>query len=288
MLDLTRPDGSSEPRDVHLTRRTAVSMFFAGYALAAVAADAAPITTPVDGLQIDEVVIPNGAGTIAGRAGLPAYVARPKGNGRHAAIIVVNEIFGVHDYIKDICRRLASLGYVAIAPEFFYRSGVDLPALTDIKQIIPVVQQASVEQVDGDVRATSAWLKAQAYTKPRAIGITGFCWGGAVVWRSAMVDPDIRAGVAWYGQLKPLIARAGELHAPVLGLYGGEDQGIPAADRDAMLAALKAAGKTGSTIQVYPDAPHGFHADYRASYREADAKDGWQRLLRHFRANGVG
>lgn len=281
MLNLTRPEGT-QPEDLHLTRRTAVSMFFAGYALAAVAADAAPITTPADGLVIEEVLIPNGA-----PKPLPAYMARPRGNGRHAAVIVVNEIFGVHDYIKDICRRLARAGYVAIAPEFFYRSGVDLPAMTDIQQIIPIVRQAGEAQVDGDVRATSGWLKRQAYAKPAAIGITGFCWGGAVVWRSAMVDPDIRAGVAWYGQLKPLVARAGELRAPVLGLYGALDQGIPQTNVEAMRAALKAAGKTGSSIVVYPDAPHGFHADYRDSYREADAKDGWARLLRHFKANGV-
>src|SRR3954470_11006651 len=209
MDHLTRPDGS-DPTDFHLTRRTAVSMFFAGYALAAVSAEAAPITTASEGLTIEEVLIPNGA-----PKPLPAYVARPTGGGRHAAVIVVNEIFGIHDYIKDICRRLAKLGYVAIAPDFFYRSGVNLPALTDIAQIRPVVSQATPDQVDGDVRATTAWLKAQGFVKGDRIGITGFCWGGAVVWRSAMVDPDVRAGVAWYGQLKPLIPRAAELKAPV-------------------------------------------------------------------------
>ncbi|WP_375393332.1 dienelactone hydrolase family protein [uncultured Sphingomonas sp.] len=281
MTTLTRPDAVPEPADFHLSRRMAVSMFFAGYALAAWSAEAAPITTPEGGLVIDEVLIPNGA-----PHPLPAYVARPKAKGRHAAVIVANEIFGVHAYIKDICRRLAREGYVAIAPDFFYRSGVNLPALTDIKAILPVVQQASVEQVDGDVRATSAWLKAQPFAKPGAIGVTGFCWGGAVAWRAAMTDPDVKAAVAWYGQLKPLVARAGELHAPVLGLYGALDQGIPQTDVEAMRAALKAAGKP-AEIVVYPDAPHGFHADYRDSYREADAKDGWARLLRHFRANGV-
>jgi carboxymethylenebutenolidase len=281
MDHLTRPEGT-EPEDFHFTRRAAVSMFFAGYALAAVSAEAAPITTASDGLTIEEVLIPNGA-----PKPLPAYVARPKGGGRHAAIIVVNEIFGIHDYIKDICRRLARLGYVAIAPDFFYRSGVNLPAMTSIEQIRPIVMQAAPDQVDGDVRATSGWLKSRAFVKGDRIGITGFCWGGAVVWRSAMVDPDIRAGVAWYGQLKPLIPRAGELHAPVLGLYGALDQGIPQSDVEAMRAALKAAGKTGSDIRVYADAPHGFHADYRESYREADAKDGWARMLAHFRANGV-
>ncbi|MEA3000675.1 MAG: carboxymethylenebutenolidase [Sphingomonadales bacterium] len=281
MDHLTRPEGSA-PEDFHVTRRTAASLFFAGYALAAFSAEASPITTAGEGLQIDEVLVPNGAAKP-----LPAYVARPKGRGRHAAILVVNEIFGIHDYIKDICRRLAKLGYVAIAPDFFYRSGVNLPALTDIAQIRPVVSQATPDQVDGDVRATTGWLKAQSFVKGERIGITGFCWGGAVVWRSAMVDPDIRAGVAWYGQLKPLIARAAELKAPVLGLYGALDQGIPQTDVETMRAALKAAEKTGSDIIVYPDAQHGFHADYRASYNEKDAKDGWARLLAHFRRNGV-
>jgi carboxymethylenebutenolidase len=281
MTLLTRPEGSL-PQDFNVSRRTAASMFFVGYALAAVAADAAPIVTPADDLVIEEALIPNGA-----TRPLPAYVARPKGKGRHATIVVVNEIFGIHDYIKDICRRLARLGYVAIAPDFFYRSGVSLPAMTDFKQIIPIVQQAGVEQVDGDVLATTNWIKSRPFADAKRIGITGFCWGGAVVWRSAMVDPDIRAGVAWYGQLKPLVARAAELKAPVLGLYGGLDQGITEADRDAMSAALATAGKTGSSIHVYPDAQHGFHADYRASYNEADARDGWARMLAHFKANGV-
>ena len=281
MQTLTRPEGSL-PEDFHLTRRAAASMFFAGYALAAVSSEASPVMTPDAGLTIEEVLIPNGAAKP-----LPAYVARPRGDGRHAAVIVVNEIFGIHAYIKDVCRRLAKLGYVAIAPDFFYRSGVDLPAMSDIKQIIPIVQQASVEQVDGDVRAASAWLKGAKFVKGERIGITGFCWGGSVVWRSAMVNPDIRAGVAWYGQLKPLIARAGELKAPVLGLYGALDKGITQEDVAAMTAALRAAGKADSSIHVYPDAEHGFHADYRASYNPADAKDGWAKLLAHFRKHGV-
>lgn len=281
MLNLTRPEGS-EPQDFDVTRRAAVGMFFAGYALAAVSAEAAPIVTPATGLVIEETLIPNGADKP-----LPAYVARPEGKARHAAIVVVNEIFGIHDYIKDICRRLAKLGYVAIAPDFFYRAGANLPAMTSIDEIRPIVAKATVPQVDADVRATTAWLKARPFVRGERIGITGFCWGGAVVWRSAMVDPDIRAGVAWYGQLKPLIGRAAELRAPVLGLYGALDQGIPQADVEAMRAALAAAGKTSSEIRVYPDAQHGFHADYRASYNEADAKDGWARMLAFFRAHGV-
>lgn len=281
MQTLTRPEGS-QPQDFHFTRRGATGLFFMGYALAAFSAEAAPITTPADGLIQEKAMIPNGA-----LQPLPAFVARPAHGSHHPVIVVANEVFGIHEYIKDICRRLARLGYVAVAPDFFYRSGVDLPAITDFQKIMPVVQQASVEQVDGDVRATTTWLKGQAFADPKRMGITGFCWGGAVVWRAAMVDPDIRAGVAWYGQLKPLVARAGEVKVPVLGLYGGLDKGITAEDRDAMVAALAAAGKEGSSIHVYPDAPHGFHADYRDSYNEADAKDGWARMLAHFKANGV-
>lgn len=277
---LTRPEGS-QPEDFHVSRRAVAGLFFTGYAVAAFSVDAAPITTSDDNLMIEAALIPNGAASP-----LPAYVARPTASGRHPTIIVVNEVFGIHDYIKDICRRLAKLGYVAIAPDFFYRSGVNLPAISDFAKIMPVVQQAGEAQVDGDVRATTAWIKQQKFAAPGKIGITGFCWGGAVVWRSAMVNPDIKAGVAWYGQLKPLIARAAELKAPVLGLYGGMDQGITAADVEAMRAALKAPGKT-DEIKVYPDAQHGFHADYRASYNEADAKDGWARLIAFFKAHGV-
>jgi carboxymethylenebutenolidase len=280
MLNLTRPEGS-EPQDFHVSRRAIAGLFFTGYAVAAFSAEAAPITTPDDGLLIETAMIPNGAPNP-----LPAYVARPKGSGRHPTIIVVNEVFGIHDYIKDICRRFAKLGYVAVAPDFFYRAGVNLPAISDFPQIMAVVRQASDVQVDGDVAATTAWIKAQKFAASGKIGITGFCWGGAVVWRSAMVNPDIKAGVAWYGQLKPLIARAGELKAPVLGLYGGLDKGITAADVDAMRAALKTAGKD-DEIKVYADAEHGFHADYRASYNEADAKDGWARLLAFFKTHGV-
>lgn len=281
MLNLTRPEGT-EPHDLHLTRRAAASLFFAGYAVAALAADAKPIATPADGLTIEEALIPNGA-----PKPLPAYVARPAKPGAHPTIIVVNEIFGIHDYIKDVCRRFAHLGYVAIAPDFFYRAGVNLPAISDMAAIRPIVMQATPDQVDGDVRAVLAWLKGRPFVAAAKIGITGFCWGGAVVWRSAMLDGEIKAGVAWYGQLKPLIARAGELKAPVLGLYGGKDQGITQEDVAAMQTALKAAGKTDSEIIVYPEASHGFHADYRSSYDPAAAADGWKRALAHFRKHGV-
>jgi carboxymethylenebutenolidase len=281
MLNLTRPDGSL-PEDFHVTRRTAAGLLFAGYAVAAFSADAAPITTSSDGLTVDWTTIPNGAAKP-----LPAYLARPSAKGAHPTILVVNEVFGIHEWIKDVCRRLAQAGYVAVAPDFFYRSGVDLPAKSDLKEILAVVNQASDEQVDGDVRATTDWIRKQPFAKRGKIGITGFCWGGQVVWRSAMVDPDIKAGVAWYGQLKKVSLRAAELKAPVLGLYGGKDQGISQDDVAAMRGALKAAGKTNSEIIVYPDAQHGFLADYRASYSEAASADAWPKLLAFFKAHGV-
>ncbi|MFW2830604.1 dienelactone hydrolase family protein [Sphingomonas sp. ID0503] len=281
MHNLTRPDGT-EPEDLLLSRRAVTSMFFAGYAVTALSAEAAPIVTPADGLTGEEVHISNGTPT-----GLPAFVARPTGKSRHATIVVVNEIFGIHDYIKDICRRLARLGYAAVAPDFFYRSGVNLPALSDMAEIRAIVAQAGEAQVDGDLRAATAWIAAQRFSKPKAIGVTGFCWGGLVTWRAAMTNPDVRAGVAWYGQLKTVIPRAGELKAPVLGLYGGKDKGIPAEDVRAMGAALDATGKTGSSIHLYPGAEHGFHADYRPSYDAAAAADGWARMLAFFKSNGV-
>lgn len=281
MQTLTRPDGS-RPEDFHVTRRTAAGLLFAGYAVAAFSADAAPITTPSDGLITEWTTIPNGA-----EKPLPAYIARPAAKGTHPTILVVNEVFGIHEWIKDICRRLAHAGYNAVAPDFFYRSGVDLPAKSDLKEILAVVNQASDEQVDGDVRATTDWIRKQAFAKRGAIGITGFCWGGQVVWRSAMVDPDIKAGVAWYGQLKKVATRAGELKAPVLGFYGGKDQGITQEDVATMRAALKSAGKADEII-VYPNAQHGFLADYRASYDEAASKEAWPKLLAFFKAHGVG
>lgn len=279
MDHLTRPEGSA-PADLHLSRRAALATLTAGYAVAALSAEAKPISTPADGLLVEEARLP------AADVPLPAYVARPKGSTPRPAVIVVNEVFGVHDYIKDVCRRLARAGYVAVAPHFFHRSGVDIAKMSDVSKILPIVQQAGDAQVDGDVAAAVAWLKAQPFAKPGAIGITGFCWGGAVVWRSAMVNPDIRAGVAWYGRLSALVPRAAELRAPVLGLYASDDKGIPQADVDAMRAALKAAGRPGEIV-VYPGTEHGFHADYRDGYDAAAAADGWKRMLAHFKTNGV-
>ncbi len=290
MINLTRPDGS-RPGDLDLTRRGVAAVFFSGYAASALSATAEPIHTDDAGLVIEAVTLtpPDGFA-------LPAYMARPAGRGRHPAVIVASEIFGVHDYIKDVCRRLAKLGYVAIAPAYFVRAGDPAP-LSDMAAVMKIVGQASDPQVMGDIGATLAWLKTQPFVKTRALAITGFCYGGGVTWLACERFAELRCGVAWYGKMVPPpgvsddarhiwpVNHVADLHCPVLGLYGGKDalsQGAPA-----MRQALADAKKAGEIV-VYPDAGHGFHADYRASYNEADAKDGWGKMLAFFRRNGVG
>jgi len=293
MITLKRPEGNL-PEDFHLSRRGLATAIFAGYAVAALSAQADPIVTSDAGLVTETVMLPTEGQAIRG------YVARPKASGRFPAVIVVNEIFGLHAYILDICRRLARLGYVAIAPGFFDRAGDPAPMpMSQMDDIRKIVAQASDQQVMSDVGTTLKYLDAQPYVEARKIGITGFCWGGRVVWNACETYPDFKAGVAWYGPLAPPpntqadpnhpglwpIEHAAELKAPVLGLYGGKDPlslAVPA-----MRTALEAAGKTGTEIIVYEDAGHGFHADYRASYNEADARDGWSRLLAFFGVNGL-
>ncbi|MGD9968473.1 MAG: dienelactone hydrolase family protein [Hyphomonadaceae bacterium] len=291
-MRLDTPEGNFPP-----TRRSmAASLFFAGYATAAVASCASPVTTPSDELITEDVHF-----TGAGGYSLPAYVARPAGRGRHASIIVVNEIFGIHDYIKDVCRRFAREGYAAIAPDYFDRAGDPAP-LTDMDAIRAIVQTADNEQVMGDTQGAIAWLKAQSFANDD-VGITGFCWGGTVVWMAAARFADIKAGVAWYGRLvRPLPGSwnadeqrpwpydiGGTLQTPVLGLYAENDRGIPLDSVEQMRASLQAADNPSrSEIIVYPGVGHGFHADYRESYNAEAAADGWTRALAWFRANGVG
>ena len=288
MHNLRSPEG--EASDLALSRRAAAGVFFVGYAAAAISARAAPIHTDEAGLIIETVTLPT-----SGFA-LPAYVARPKAPGRFPAVIVASEIFGIHDYIKDTCRRLAKLGYVVIAPAFFVRVADPAP-LSDVTAVMRIVSQASDPQVMGDVGAAIAYLQARPYVDGWRLAITGFCWGGGVTWLACEQFPALKAGVAWYGRMAPApdakpnpmrlwpVQRVGQLTAPVLGLYGAKD-GL-AAQIPAMRAALAAAHKADSEIIVYPDAGHGFHADYRDSYVAADAKDGWARMLAHFRKHGV-
>ena len=283
MATLTRPEGT-EADDLALSRRAV--LIAAGYAAFDVAANAQPITTPADGLV-------QGWETAAN--GLPLYVARPSAKGKHPTIIVVNEIFGVHEWIKDVCRRFAKAGYVAVAPEFFFRGDPErkLPAMTDFGAIRAIVAKAGLEQVMGDVEAAIGWASAQKFCNAKRLAITGFCWGGGITWMAAARFPQLKAGGAWYGGLKgnpgpegrkfPLDIVA-DLKAPVLGLYGALDKGIPVADVEAMQARLKGSK---SSIILYPDADHGFLADYRPSYNAAAGKDAWGKLLAHFKANGV-
>jgi carboxymethylenebutenolidase len=294
MVTLTRPEGS-RPEDFAHTRRGLAGLFFAGYALAAFSAEAEPIHTDEQGLDAATVLIPTADGK-----SMPAYLARPKGPGRRGTVVVISEIFGVHEYIRDVCRRFAKLGYAAIAPAFFFRAGDPAP-LTDFAKIMPIVATATYPQVEGDIGSTLSWLGKQPFVDKKRLAITGYCWGGSVVWMSVAKFPEFKAGVAWYGRLKggpgapgapppeqrpwPLDV-VGELHAPVLGLYGGQDKGIPQTDVEAMREALKAQGKKGELI-TYPDAGHGFHADYRDSYNAAAAQDGWARLLKLFKETGV-
>ncbi|OYQ27202.1 hypothetical protein CHU93_10695 [Sandarakinorhabdus cyanobacteriorum] len=283
MATLTRPDGT-EAADLALSRRAL--LLAAGYAAFDIAANAEPISTPDTGLVTGWETLPGG---------LPAYVARPAKKGKHPAVIVVNEIFGVHAWIQDVCRRFAQAGYVAIAPEYFFRGDPDktLPKLTDFTAIRAIVAKAGHEQVMGDTKTTLDWLAGQGFVNGRKLAITGFCWGGAVTWMAAARFPQLKAGGAWYGRIKgdpgaegrkwPLEI-ASELKAPVLGLYGALDKGIPVADVEAMQAALKGSK---SQIILYPEADHGFLADYRPSYNAAAGQDAWAKLLAHFKANGV-
>jgi len=270
-----------------LSRRTLAAGLFAGYAAAALSAEAAPVRTDAQGLVV-EVVRFRSRDVM-----LPAYLARPDAPGRHPAVVVVNEVFGVHDYIKDVCRRLAKRGYAALAPAFFARVGDPAP-LTDYGAIMKIVNAASDAQVLGDVGAALDYLAAAPFAEASRIAITGFCWGGRIVWLACERFSALKAGAAWYGQLAPgpdgagqklwPIDHAVELKAPVLGLYGGKD---PFSDAvPAMRAAIAKAGKPGQIV-VYPDAGHGFHADYRSSYVEADARDGWARMLAFFAKQGA-
>jgi carboxymethylenebutenolidase len=269
-------------------RAFAVTTLAAGFALAVRPVAAQTVTTDTAGLTAGEVKIPVKDGTV------PAYRAAPDKGGPFPTALVVQEIFGVHEHIKDVCRRLAKLGYLAVAPELYARQG-DVSKLTDIQEIIKVVSKAPDTQVMSDLDAAVEWAKKDGKGDTSKLGITGFCWGGRIVWLYAAHNPNLKAGVAWYGRLagkatelqpKSPVDLAGEIKAPVLGLYGEKDTGIPVKDVEAMRDALKKAGKPGEIV-VYPDAPHAFFADYRPSYRKEPAEDGWRRLQAWFRKNGV-
>ncbi|MBD1912524.1 MULTISPECIES: dienelactone hydrolase family protein [unclassified Leptolyngbya] len=260
----------------------------AGFAMAVRPIAAATITTDATGLIADEVRIPVSDGFI------PAYHAMPASGTNLPVVLVVQEIFGVHEHIQDVCRRFAKLGYLAIAPELFYRQG-DVSQLASVDEIRPIVAQVPDTQVLSDLDATVLWAASTGKADTDKLGITGFCWGGRTVWLYAAHSSKLKAGVAWYGRLvgnpTPLqpttpVQMAPHLKAPVLGLYGGMDEGIPIETVETMRAAIAQANGS-SEIIVYPDAPHGFHSDYRPSYREDAATDGWAKLQAWFRQQGV-
>ena len=274
-----------------LTRRQfiTVTALSAGFALAAHPIAAAVINTDAAGLIAGEVKIPVTDGSI------PAYRAMPASGSNFPVILVIQEIFGVHAHIQDICRRLAKLGYLAIAPEMFARQG-DVSKITDIQEIISkVVSKVPDAQAMSDLDATVDWAKKSGKGNINKLGITGFCWGGRIVWLYSSHNPKVKAGVAWYGRVvgnstdltpKQPIDIAASLKVPVLGLYGGKDQSIPNDTVEKMQEVLKT-GSSGSEIVLYPDAPHGFNADYRPSYREKEAEDAWKRMQDWFKKYGV-
>jgi len=264
----------------------------AGFALAVRPLSAATITTGAEGLTVADIRIPNPGGDI------PAYLAQPaKRPKKPPIVLVVHEIFGVHEHIRDVCRRLAKLGYMAVAPDLFARQG-DVTKIADSKEIVAkVVSKVPDEQVLADLDRCIPAMKSGG-GDANHLAITGFCWGGRITWLYAAHRKFVRAGVAWYGRLvgdkddlhpqHPLDVAA-MLKTPVLGLYGGQDQGIPVASVEEMRKALAAGGPASrrSEINVYPDAGHAFFADYRPSYRPAAAADGWSPMLAWFKANGA-
>ncbi len=244
------------------------------------------------------------AGLVAGEIRVPvkdgelvAYRALPSGASKPPVVLVVSEIFGAHEYIRDICRRLAKLGYCAIAPDLFARQG-DPRQIASIPEILDKITNKTPDtQVISDLDACVAWAASKGADTGR-LAVTGFCWGGRITWLYCAHNPGIKAGVAWYGRLVGAATTitprhptdlVGELKAPVLGLYGGLDTGIPLETVEAMEKALRqgSAAAKASEIHVYDNAPHAFHADYRPSYRKEEAEDGWQRMLAWFRKNGV-
>jgi carboxymethylenebutenolidase len=281
----------SHQPSMKLNRRGFVSATLStGFALAVSPVQAqTAIRTPADGLTAGPVRIPVKEGEI------PAYRAMPQGKTGLATILVVSEIWGVHEYIQDVCRRLAKLGYLAVAPELFVRLG-DIGKAESIAAIMrDFVSRTPVAQVMGDLDATAAWA-ARNGGDPGRLGVTGFCWGGQMTLMYAAHNPKLSAAVAWYGVLsaarvagdRTVLEVASTIKVPVLGLFGGKDGGIPVSDVDKLREQLKAGGNRQSEIVVYPDAGHAFHADYRPSYVKEAADDGWKRMADWFKSHGLG
>src|SRR5581483_6428340 len=276
-----------------MTRRAfAATGLVTGFALAAGPVQAQAIHTDAAGLDAGEVQIPVADGKI------PGYRAKPSGRTIRPVVLVVQEIFGVHEHIKDICRRFAKQGYYAIAPSLYARQGdpgkYDLDHLHDL--VADIVSKVPDAEVMSDLDSTVAFAGGDG-GDPAHLAITGFCWGGRIVWLYAAHNPKLKAAVAFYGQLRgtPSDLRphfpldlAGQMNCPVLAFYGAKDMGIPLSDVEDMRAELAKAGKLDSRIEVFMDTGHGFMADYRSSYNEKDAKTAWREMLAWFHKKGVG
>jgi carboxymethylenebutenolidase len=265
---------------------TASAAAAAGYTLAAGPVRAQAVQTDTSGLTVGDakVKVPEGD--------MPVYYARPANAQNPPVILVAMEVFGLHEYIRDVTRRLAKAGAFAIAPDYYFRKGEDLTKITDMPKLMPLVNSKPDAELLADLDATVAWAKSQGGDTNR-LGIMGFCRGGRTVWEYSAHNNDLNAGVAFYGSLVDPPAQkaiwpkspselASEIKAPVLGLYGEADQGIPVAQVEALKAALQAANKT-AEFKIYPGAPHGFHADYRPSYRKDAADDAWNQMIAWFK-----
>jgi carboxymethylenebutenolidase len=285
--DLGNSELNSLLPDVQVDRRGFVAACIAaGFAVSAEPVLAQAIKTPMDGLEGGDIKIGD----------MPAYYAVPKGGGRHPVVLVVAEIWGLHEHVKDVTRRVAKEGYFAIANEPYYKIG-ELWKIEDIKQVVAGANQLPDDQAFKDLDATVAWASKSPRASADKLGITGFCRGGRMVWMYSAHQPKMKAGVAWYGGLSPAqpaisttpVDVVEQLKAPVLGLYGGADQGIPVDQVEKLRSALQSGDKAAkqSQIQVYEGAPHGFNADYRPSYRKEAADDGWKRMLAWFKQHGV-
>lgn len=278
------------PKSRYSRRGFVVTGITAGFALAVQPVQAQTvIATDTNGLVAGAVEIAVKDGKI------PGYYARPEGKGPYPTIVVIHEIWGVHEYIQDVCRRLAKAGYFAVAPELFARQG-DPRTMTDNSQIMQqIVNKVPDAQVASDLDATVAWARKDKTANTIKLGVTGFCWGGRQVWMYAFHNPKLKAAVSWYGFLthpdSPITPKGPldlvpTLKVPVLGLYGGADPNNPEPVVREMEAKLKDAHKQCEFV-IYPDTPHGFFADYRPSYRPEAAKDGWARMLAWFKAHGA-
>lgn len=284
---LLAPAGPEDRRQFLKTSLTA------GFALAVQPVTAATITTDTNGLTAGEVKIP------MGDVEIPGYRAMPEKGNRFPIVLVVQEIFGVHEHIKDLCRRFAKSGYCAVAPELYARQG-DVAKMENFQQIIrEVVSKVPDQQVMSDLDKTAEWAAKTQKGDASKLSVTGFCWGGRIVWLYAAHNPRLKAGAAWYGRLVPTpgqpssplqpkqpIEVVKDLKAPVLGLYGAKDRGISVESVEQMRAALKEAGSKGE-ILLYADSEHGFNADYRDSYNEKDAKDAWAKMQEWFQKHGA-